>query len=100
MEFKKYTYYIIAKTVSIVKHGKARLVSILLRVHTLVVTGRPPAGWTDQEAGLDHPDRILSIEGVPVSRRADLSTELWRHEIGDVVTSVQLLASTLSVFGL
>jgi len=54
--------------------------------HTLVVARRPSVGWTGREAGLNHPDRILSINGIPVARSADLSTELRRHKIDDVVT--------------
>ncbi len=54
--------------------------------HTLVIAGRPSEGWTGREAGLDHPDRILGMDGVPVSNTAELSAELRRHEIGDVVT--------------
>ena len=58
----------------------------VLLEHTLVVAGRPSAGWTGQEAGLYHPDRILSINGVPVPRSADLSDQLRRHQAGDIVT--------------
>jgi len=58
----------------------------VLLEHTLVVADRSSVGWTGQEAGLDHPDRILRIEGLPVSRSADVLAELQRHEIGDVVT--------------
>ena len=58
----------------------------VLLEQTLIVAGRSSVGWTGQEAGLDHPDHVLCIEGVPVSGSNDLAAELWRHEIGDVVT--------------
>jgi signal transduction histidine kinase len=58
----------------------------VLLEHTLVVAGRPSVGWTGQEAGLDFPDRILRIEGVPVACSGDLSAELRRHTADDVVT--------------
>jgi len=58
----------------------------VLLEHTLVVADRPSVGWTGQKAGLVHPDRILRIEGVPVPRSGDLSAELRRHKVGDVVT--------------
>jgi signal transduction histidine kinase len=58
----------------------------VLLEHTLVVARPPSEGWTGQIAGLNHPDRILGIDGVPVRRSSDLSAQLRNRQVGDVVT--------------
>lgn len=60
----------------------------VLLEHTLVVAGRSSSDWTGHQAGLEHPDRIISINGVPVLRVIDLYPRLLRHQVGDVVTLV------------
>jgi len=54
--------------------------------HTLVVAGRPSADWASIEAGLDHPDRIIEIDGLPVANGSQLWKILRRYEADDVVS--------------
>ncbi|MFZ5915446.1 MAG: GAF domain-containing protein [Chloroflexota bacterium] len=58
----------------------------VLLEQTLVVAHPPTEGWSGQIAGLEHPDRILSIDGLPLTNSIELAAELRRHQIGDVVT--------------
>ncbi len=54
--------------------------------HTLIVSRQPPTDWAGRQAGLNHPDRILGIDGVQISNSAALAAELRRRQVGNTVT--------------
>jgi GAF domain-containing protein len=56
----------------------------VLLEHTLVVGSDEPT-WAGHQAGLRYPDRILAVDGQPVSNSAELSALLRDRQLGETV---------------